>query len=150
MYRRIAMTLLALTLCACAALAVAIPHNTPTPMPAVKVKMQRVVDMTSTALFTTAGEADPSNGADQKLPTATGWVTVKRQADSLKAVGDFLANAKVAKPEANWMKYAKEMSSLSAMASKAAVAKDAKALAQAANDLSDNCAGCHKIYKTQS
>jgi cytochrome c556 len=128
----------------------AVPPNTPTPMPAVKTKMKAVVDKTSTELFNIAGEADPANGADQKLPKPATWNKVKLDADKLKAVGDWLQDPKAGKTtEAAWMKHAKEMSALSAAASQAAAAKDAKALAQAANDLSDNCAACHKIYKKQ-
>jgi cytochrome c556 len=128
----------------------AVKPNTPTPMPKVKAQMKSVVDKTSTDLFNVAGEADPANGADQKLPNAAGWTRLKADAEKLKGVGDWMlkpANGKTA--EANWVKYSKEMSALSAAAGKAAAAKDAKALAQAANDLSDNCAGCHKIYKKQ-
>lgn len=141
--------IVAASLAAGAALA-AVPPNSPTPMPAVKAKMKAVVDKTSTELFNVAGEADPANGADQKLPNAAGWNKIKLDADKLKAVGDWLQDPKVGKTtEVNWMKHAKDMSALSAAASKAAAAKDAKALAQAANDLSDNCAACHKIYKKQ-
>jgi cytochrome c556 len=128
----------------------AVKPNTPTPMPKVKAQMKRVVDKTSTELFNVAGEADPANGADQKLPDAAGWTKIKTNAEKLKGVADWMlkpANGKTS--EANWVKYSKEMSALSAAAAKAAAAHDAKALAQAANDLSDNCAGCHKIYKKQ-
>jgi cytochrome c556 len=128
----------------------AVKPNTPTPMPKVKAQMKRVVDKTSTELFNVAGEADPANGADQKLPDAAGWTKIKTDAEKLKGVADWMlkpANGKTT--EANWVKYSKEMSALSAAAAKAAAARDAKALAQAANDLSDNCAGCHKIYKKQ-
>ena len=149
MFRKFAVALTASLLAATAA-AAAVAPNTPTPMPQVKAKMKSVVDKTYTALFTTASEADPENGADQKLPNAAGWTKVKAQADALKVVADWMQDPKVGKTaEANWMKDAKAMSELSATASKAATAKDAKALAQAANDLSDNCASCHKVYKKQ-
>lgn len=135
--------------CAGAAIA-AVPANSPTPMPKVKTQMKQVVDKTSTDLFNVAGEADPANGSDQKLPTPAVWNRIKADADKLKAVGDMMQDPKVGKTtEAAWMQHAKDMSNLSAAASKAAAAKDAKALAQAANDLSDNCAACHKIYKKQ-
>ena len=130
--------------------AAAVAPNTPTPMPAVKTKMKSVVDKSSTDLFNVAGEADPANGKDQKLPGAAGWAKLKKEADGLKTVADWMlkpANGKTT--EANWTKSAKDMSALSAAASKAAAAKDAKALAQAANDLSDTCTACHKYYKKQ-
>jgi hypothetical protein len=149
---KLALAPLALALAATAALAAgpAIPPNTPTPMPAVKVKMKAVVDKTSTDLFNTAGEADPANGADAKKPDAATWARLKKDADVLKGVADWMLNPKAGKTsEANWNKSAKDMSTLSAAASKAAAAKDAKALAQAANDLSDTCTACHKYYKKQ-
>lgn len=150
MFRRTLALSLALSLTAAAALAAVTP-NTPTPMPKVKAQMKSVVDKTSTALFNAASEADPENGPDQKLPNAAGWAKIKADADKLKAVGDMLQDPKIGKTsEANWKKYAVEMSDLSAAAAKAAAAKDAKKLAQAANDLSDNCAACHKIYKKQN
>jgi cytochrome c556 len=140
----------ALALAATGAAVAAVPANSPTPMPKVKAQMKQVVDKTSTDLFNVAGEADPANGADQKKPTPAVWNRIKSDADKLKAVGDMMQDPKIGKTgEANWMKHAKDMSSLTAAASKAAAAKDAAALAQAANDLSDNCAACHKIYKKQ-
>ena len=125
--------------------------NTPTSMPEVKAQMQAKVDKTSTELFNTAGQADPENGPDQKLPDAAGWAKAKAQADQIKAVADWMQqpnNGKTA--EANWMKSSKAMSDLAAAASKAAAAHDAKALAKAANDLSDTCTACHSTYKQQS
>jgi len=149
MFRKTLTLSLALSLVTATAMAAATP-NTPTPMPKVKAQMKNVVDKASTALFNTASEADPENGPDQKLPKAAGWVKVKADADKLKAAGDMLQDPKIGKTsEANWKKYAVEMSDLAAAASKAAAAKDPKKLAQAANDLSDNCAACHKIYKKQ-
>jgi hypothetical protein len=134
------------TLAAGAALAA----EAPTPMPAVQAKMKAVVDKASTELFNTAGQADPENGPDQKLPDAAGWAKAKGQADDLKAVADWLqqpANGKTT--EAKWMKSAQAMGALSGAASKAAAAHDAKALAKAANDLSDTCTACHSVYKKQ-
>lgn len=148
MFRNTLVLTLAVSLAATAVLAQT--PNTPTPMPKVKAQMKNVVDKTSTALFNTASEADPENGPDQKLPNAAGWAKVKADADKLKKVADMMLDPKIGKTsEANWKKYAVEMSDLSVAIAKAATAKDAKKLAQAANDLSDNCAACHKIYKKQ-
>lgn len=140
---------LGLALAAATALA-AVKPNTPTPMPQVKARMKAIVDKTSTDLFNTAGEADPANGADQKLPDAAGWARLKGDADKLKGVADWMLSPKNGKTtEANWVAAAKAMSEKSAAASKAAAGRDAKALAQAANDLSDTCTACHKVYKKQ-
>jgi cytochrome c556 len=122
----------------------------PTPMPAVQAKMKAIVDKASTDLFNVAGAADPANGPDQKLPDAAGWAKVKGEADQLKAVADWLQQPKNGKTtDAKWMGAAKAMASLSAAASKAAAAHDAKGLAKAANDLSDTCTACHSVYKPQ-
>jgi hypothetical protein len=116
----------------------------------VKAKMKPLVDTTSTDLFNTAGEADPANGADQKVPDAAGWARLKSDADQLKQVADWMQDPKNGKAaEPNWMSAAKAMGAHSAAASKAAAAHDAKTLAQAANDLSDTCTACHKVYKQQ-
>lgn len=148
--RRVLGITIAAALIAAGAATAAVPPNTPTPMPKVKARMKNEVDKISTDLFNIAGEADPANGPDQKLPNAAGWARAKADADKLKAIGDWLQTPAIGKTkEANWMKDAKAMSALSAAAAKAAQAKDAKAFAQAANDLSDNCASCHKIYKKQ-
>jgi hypothetical protein len=149
MSRALAVLALALTFAGGTALA-AVKPNTPTPMPRVKAQMKDVVDKTSTDLFNTAGEADPANGPDQKLPDAAGWARLKADADKLKGVADWMlvpANGKTA--EAKWASSAKAMSSLSAAAAKAAAAHDAKALAKAVNDLSDTCTACHSVYKKQ-
>ena len=149
MLRKTPIIALALAFAAGAAFA-ALKPNTPTPMPKVQAQMKDVVDKTSTDLFNTAGEADPANGPDAKAPNAAAWTRLKTDADKLKGVADWMlqpANGKTT--EANWTAAAKAMSAQSALASKAAGAHDAKALAQAANDLSDTCTSCHKVYKKQ-
>jgi hypothetical protein len=128
----------------------AVRPNTPTPMPKVRAQMKAIVDTASTELFNLAGEADPENGPDQKLPSAAGWTKLRTDADRLKAVADAMqkpAGGKTSEP--NWMKSAMAMSTLSAAASRAAAAHDPKALAKAANDLSDTCTACHSVYKKQ-
>ena len=149
MHRHTSVVAVALALVAGVSLA-AVKPNMPTPMPKVQAQMKTVVDKTSTDLFNTAGEADPANGADAKAPSAAPWVRLTSDADKLKVVADWMlkpANGKTT--EANWTAAAKAMSAQSALASKAATARDAKTLAQAANDLSDTCTSCHKVYKKQ-
>ena len=149
MHRSIPFAALGIALAASAALA-AVKPNTPTPMPQVEAQMKTVVDKASTDLFNTAGEADPANGADAKTPDAATWARLKGDADKLKGVADWMlkpANGKTT--EANWTAAAKAMSAQSAAAAKAAAAHDTKTLAQAANDLSDTCTQCHKVYKKQ-
>ena len=149
MPRLLPIAVLGLALATGAAVAAVTP-NTATPLPAVKARMKAVVDKTSTHLFNTAGEADPANGDDAKTLDAAAWSRLKADAVKLKGVADWLlvpANGKAAEP--NWTAAAKAMSAQSAAAAKAAAAHDAKALAEAANDLSDTCTQCHKVYKKQ-
>jgi hypothetical protein len=152
MLRKSVILLAAVGLMATAAIAAAaVPPNTPTDMPKVKALMKPTVDTASTDLFNVASMADPENGPDQKLPDAKGWTKVKADADKLHAVALKLQDPKIGKTtEPEWSKHAKVFADLTAAAAKAAVAKDPKALAQAANDMSDNCAACHKVYKKQS
>jgi cytochrome c556 len=150
MLRKTLILSLALGLMASASVAAVAP-NTPTPMPKVKASMKAVVDKTSADLFNVASAGDPENGPDQKLPNAAGWAKTKADADKLHKVALSLQDPKIGKTtEPEWSKQAKIFVDLTAVASKAAAAKDAKALAQAANDMSDNCAACHKVYKKQS
>jgi hypothetical protein len=150
MLRKTLILSLAVGLMAGAAMAAVAP-NTPTPMPQVKKMMKPTVDKASTDLFNVASAADPENGPDQKLPDAKGWAAAKANADKLHAVALKLQDPKIGKTtEPEWNKHAKVFVDLTAVASKAAAAKDAKALAQAANDMSDNCAACHKVYKKQT
>src|SRR3954467_4524728 len=93
-HRFTALTVVIAMIATAAFAAAPIPPNTPTPMPAVKIKMKAVVDKTSTDLFNTAGEADPANGADQKKPDAATWARLKKDADGLKAVADWMLNPK--------------------------------------------------------
>lgn len=152
MLRKTIVLTCALSLMAGAALAAAaVPPNTPTPMPKVKAMMKPTVDKVSTELFNVASAADPENGPDQKLPDAKGWAKVKGDADKLHAIALKLQDPKIGKTnEPEWNKHAKVFADLTAAASKAAADKNAKALAQAANDMSDNCAACHKVYKKQT
>lgn len=124
--------------------------DSPSPMPKVAVLMKSVVDRASTNLFNRAGEADPANGADQKLPDARGWSQIRTDADRLKSIAVALQSPKTGKVrEVNWMVQARAMESASAAAGQAAALRNPAALAQAANDLSDTCSACHAIYKKQ-
>ena len=141
----------AISLMSVAAVEAAVAPNTPTPMPKVKASMKTIVDKTSTDLFNVASMADPENGPDQKLPDAKGWAQMKTDADKLHKVALSLQDPKIGKTnEPEWNKHAKAFADLTDVAAKAATDKNPKALAQAANDMSDNCAACHKVYKKQS
>lgn len=128
----------------------AVRTDRPSPMPKVAVLMKSVVDRASTDLFNRASEADPANGADQKLPGAKGWSQIETDALRLKSIGLALQSSRTGKVrEINWMVQARAMTSASAAAAQAAASRNPAALAQAANDLADTCTACHAVYKKQ-
>ena len=130
--------------------AIAAKLDHPSPMPKVAVLMKSVVDKASSDLFMRAGDADPANGADQKLPDAKGWSAAQADAARLQSIAAALQSPKTGKvKEINWMVQARAMAAASSAANKAALARDPAALAQAANDLADTCSACHAVYKKQ-
>jgi hypothetical protein len=115
----------------------------------VKAEMKQVVEPASNALFAVGGDADPANGPDApKVPDAR-WREAGAAAAKLKAVAVGLQAKGRAKPGAQWAGFARQMATLSDRAVKAAAARDGAALAQSANDLSDNCSACHAKFKPQ-
>ena len=109
-----------------------------------------MVDKASNDLFRRAGDADPANGADQKLPDAKGWAAIQTDAVRINSIALALQSPKTGKiREVNWMVQARAMATASAAAGRAAASRNPAALAQAANDLSDTCSACHAVYKKQ-
>jgi len=122
----------------------------PSPMPKVAVLMKSVVDRASTDIFNIAGEADPANGADQKLPDVKGWAAVQADAARLRSIALAMQSPSTGKVgEINWMVQSRAMASASAAIEQAAALRAPGALANAANDLSDTCSACHAVYKKQ-
>jgi cytochrome c556 len=116
----------------------------------VKVEMKKVVEPASNTLFGVGGDVDPANGPDAAKVPAARWTEAGVAAQKLHAVALGLAQKGRAKPGALWKKSVADMTRLTAAAQKAAAAHDGAKLAQAANDLSDNCAACHAKYKPQT
>lgn len=122
----------------------------PPHMPKVDAEMKKVVDPTSMLLFTIGSEVDPENGPDLKPIPAARWNKAVTAANTLKSAGEWLRAPGNGKKNAEWIKYAAELTTLSDKAATAAKARNGKDLAQAANDMSDNCAACHKMFKPQT
>ena len=146
-------TLLAALICSAAAGTLAYaaaPAAGPKPMPAVKAEMKKIVDPASTLLFAVGGDVDPANGPDLKPQPASRWKAAGDAAGKLAAAGEWLRKPGNGVTNADWIKAATEMTTLATAARKAARAHDGAKLSQAANDLSDNCTTCHKVYKPQT
>ena len=115
----------------------------------VKAEMKKVVEPASNTLFAVGGDVDPANGDDAKKVPAARWQQALVAAQKLEAVANGLNAKGRAKPGPQWAGFAKQMQDTTGRAVKAAQARDGAALAQAANDLSDNCSACHAKYKPQ-
>ena len=113
----------------------------------VKDQMAKIVQPGADVLFAVGGQVDPGNGPGAKPTDADGWKKAGDAAKNMKQVADYM----VAHPvdQGTWLTAAKQMSTLSDAAAKAANAKDGAKLSQAANDLGDNCTTCHSKYKNQ-
>jgi cytochrome c556 len=116
----------------------------------VKAEMKQVVEPASNTLFGVGGDVDPANGPDAAKVAASRWTEAATAATKLKAVATGLSEKGRAKPGPEWATFARQMAELSDKAMKAAAAHDGAGLAQAANDLSDNCAACHTKFKPQT
>ncbi len=115
--------------------------------PSVKDQMAKTVQPGADVLFAVGGQVDPGNGPGAKPTDADGWKKAGDSAKAMKQVADFM----IAHPvdQGDWLTAAKQMSTLTDSAAKAANAKDGAKLSQAANDLGDNCTACHSKYKNQ-
>jgi len=116
----------------------------------IKDEMKQVVEPASNTLFGVGGDVDPANGPDAAKVPDSRWGEAAAAAKALKGVATGLTAKDRAKPGAEWAGFAKQMADLSDKALAAATKKDGAALAQAANDLSDNCSACHAKFKPQT
>ncbi|MBU1374969.1 MAG: cytochrome c [Alphaproteobacteria bacterium] len=116
----------------------------------VKEEMKQFVEPLSNTLFAVGGEVDPANGPDAPKVTDKRWDEAADAADVLTRVSAALGDKDRAKPGPEWAAMAQQMHEISERALKAAMTRDGAGLAQAANDLSDNCSACHAKFKPQT
>jgi cytochrome c556 len=115
-----------------------------------KAEMKQVVEPLSNTLFAVGGEADPANGPDAPKVTDKRWEEAADAADVMTRVAERIGDEDHAKPGPEWAAMAQQMHDISERALKAAMNRDGAGLAQAANDLSDNCSACHAKFKPQT
>jgi cytochrome c' len=99
--------------------------------------MQAIVKPASDAVFAAGGEP-PKDMA--------GWIAVEYQALALAESGNLLMIGNRVKDSADWMKMSRAMVDTSAVALKAAQAKDAAAMSKASDAVYDTCESCHMKY----
>lgn len=116
----------------------------------VKEEMKQFVEPLSNTLFAVGGEADPANGPDAPKVTDQRWDEAAKAADTMTRVAEAMTEQDRAKPGPEWATLAKQMHDISERALNAAKTRDGAGLAQAANDLSDNCSACHAKFKPQT
>jgi cytochrome c556 len=75
------------------------------------------------------------------------WAAVRRSAVTLAESGNLLMARGRARDQGDWMKDAKALVDAGAAAYKAALAKDANALAKLTDSLDASCTTCHKQYR---
>ena len=115
-----------------------------------KDEMTAVVGPASDTLFAVGGEVDPANGPDAAKVPAARWAAAAAAAAKLQAVASHLPPPAKAADKPAWTGFARQMAKQSAAAAAAAKAHNGAAMAQAANDLSDTCSGCHAKYRPKS
>ena len=75
------------------------------------------------------------------------WAEARRSALTLAESGNLLAMPGRTRGQDDWIKAAKALADAGSAAYKAAQAKDARALAAAAESLDAPCTSCHKQYR---
>ena len=99
--------------------------------------MQAIVKPASDAVFTAAGEPPKS---------MAGWIAVEYQALALAESGNLLMIGNRVKDAGDWMKMSRAMVDASAVALKAAQAKNAEAMSTASDAVYQTCESCHMKY----
>lgn len=99
--------------------------------------MQAIVKPASDGVFAAAGEPPKGMAA---------WITVEYQAIALAESGNLLMIGSRVKDPGDWMKMSRAMVDASAVALKAAQAKDADAMSKASDAVYETCENCHMRY----
>lgn len=79
--------------------------------------------------------------------TEAEWAAVRRSALALAESANVLSMPGRARDQGDWMKDAKMLADAGGAAYKAALAKDANALAAVANSIDASCTACHRKYR---
>ena len=135
----------------CAALAAAAcggPQPPPyKPVVDVKQLMQGIVDPSADAVWQSVAIIFSKQGILERRPrTKEEWEAVRNHAMTLTEAGNLLMMPGRAKDGGDWMKFAQELIDTSAVALRAAEARDADRLLNTSGEIDEVCERCHKKY----
>jgi hypothetical protein len=136
----------------CGALAATIacggpPPVTYKPVADVKQLMQAVVDPSADAVWESVATIFTKEGTEERRPrTDQEWALVRSHAMTLAESGNLLMMPGRAKDGGDWMKFAQDLVDVSAVALRAAEAKNAEGLLDVGGLIDEVCEKCHKKY----
>jgi hypothetical protein len=117
------------------------------PVADVKQLMQGIVDPSADAVWQSVATIFTKKGMEERRPhTKAEWDAVRSHAMTLTESGNLLMMPGRAKDGGDWMKFAQELIDTSAVALRAAEAKDADKLLDVGGRIDEVCERCHKKY----
>jgi hypothetical protein len=117
------------------------------PVADVKQLMQAIVDPSADAVWQSVATIFTKTGMEERRPrTKQEWEAVRGHAMTLTESGNLLMMPGRAKDGGDWMKFAQELIDTSAVALRAAEAKDADRLLDVGGRIDEVCERCHKKY----
>jgi hypothetical protein len=135
-----------------AALAFSVACGGPPPpsyKPVVDVKqlMQGIVDPSADGVWESVATIFTKAGTEERRPrTDKEWAAVRSHAMTLAEAGNLLMMPGRAKAGADWMTFSQELIDTSAVALRAAEAKDVDGLMNVGGRIDEVCERCHKKY----
>jgi hypothetical protein len=123
------------------------PPSAYKPVADVKQLMQAVVDPSADAVWESVATIFTKEGAEERRPrTDKEWAAVRSHAMTLAESGNLLMMPGRAKDGGDWMKFAQELVDTSAVALRAAEAKNVEGLLDVGGLIDEVCERCHKKY----
>ena len=117
------------------------------PVADVKQLMQGIVDPSADVVWESVATIFTKEGVEDRRPrTADEWANVRNHAMMLTEAGNLLMMPSRAKDGDEWMKMAQELVDTSAVALRAAEAKNVEGLYDVGGKIDEVCEKCHKKY----
>jgi hypothetical protein len=117
------------------------------PVADVKQLMQGIVDPSADVVWESVAMIFTKEGVEDRRPkTADEWAHVRNHAMMLTEAGNLLMMPSRAKDGGEWMQMAQELVDISAVALRAAEAKNVDGLYDVGGRIDEVCEKCHKKY----
>jgi hypothetical protein len=117
------------------------------PIADVKQLMQGIVDPNADAVWASVATIFTKAGTEERRPrTKEEWDEVRSRAMTLTESGNLLMMPGRAKDGGDWMKFSQELVDTSAVALRAAEARDVDGLLNVGGQIDEVCERCHKKY----